>query len=95
MVLQLRLHAPHAGGLGLIPGQGTRGLPGGSMGKESACNAGDTGLIPGSGRSLGEENGYPLQYSRLENPVDRGAWWATVHGGRKRVNIKISTLLGK
>ena len=44
------------------------GFPGGSDGKESTCNAGDTGLIPGSGRSPGEGNGYPLQYSCLENP---------------------------
>ena len=44
-----------------------------------ACNAGDLGLIPGSGRSPGEENGNPLQYSCLENPMDRGAWQATVH----------------
>ena len=52
-------------------------------GKDSACNAGaagDTGLIPGSGRSAGEGNGNPLQYSCLENPTDRGAWRATVHG---------------
>ena len=48
--------------------------------KASACNAGDLGLIPGSGRSPGEGNGNPLQYSCLENPMDRGAWWATVHG---------------
>ena len=52
-------------------------------GKESACNAGDLGLIPGSGRSPGEGNGYPLQCSCLENPMDRGAWWATVHGVAK------------
>ena len=50
------------------------------MGKESACIAGDLGLIPGLGRSPGEGNGNPLQYSCLENPMDRGAWWATVHG---------------
>ena len=49
----------------------------GSEGKESACNAGDLGLIPGLGRSPGEGNGYPLQYSCLENFKDRGAWWAT------------------
>ena len=55
-------------------------LPGGSDGKESACNVGDLGSIPGLGRSLGEGNGNPLQYSCLENPVDGGAWWATVHG---------------
>ena len=54
-----------------------------SSGKESACNAGDTGdvgLIPGSGRSPGEGNGYPLWFSCLENSMDRGAWWAIVHG---------------
>ena len=54
-------------------------FPCGSDGKESACNAGDLGSIPGSGRSLGEEGGYSLQYSCLENPMDRGPWWATVH----------------
>ena len=56
------------------------GFPGGSVGRESAWNAGDPGLIPDSGRSPGEGNGYSLQYSCLENSVDRGAWWATVHG---------------
>ena len=56
------------------------GFPCSSVGKESACNAGDLGLIPRSGRSPGEGNGNPLQYSCLENPVDRGAWQATVHG---------------
>ena len=59
------------------------GFPGGSVGKESACIAGDLGSIPGSGRSLGEGNGNPLQYSCLENPMDREAWWATVHGVAK------------
>ena len=54
-------------------------FPGGSNGKESACNAGDTGSIPGLGKSSGEGNGYPLQYSCLENPVDRGAWQVAVH----------------
>ena len=54
-------------------------FPGGSVGKESASNAADLGLIPGSGRSPGEGNGNPLQYSCLENPLDRGAWQATVH----------------
>ena len=53
---------------------------GGSEGKESSCNAGDQGSIPGSGRSPGEGNGNPLQYSCLENPMDRGAWQATVWG---------------
>ena len=51
----------------------SEGFPCSSVGKESACNAGDPGLIPGSGRSLGEGNGNPLQYSCLENPMDRGA----------------------
>ena len=51
--------------------------------KESASNAGDSGLIPGFGRSPGKGNGYPLQYSCLENPMDRGAWWATAHGVTK------------
>ena len=55
------------------------GFPGGSDSKESACNAGDTRLIPGSERSPGKQNGYPLQYSCLENLMDRGAWWTTVH----------------
>ena len=55
------------------------GFPGGSEVKVSACNVGDLGLILGSGRSPGEGNGNPLQYSCLENPMDRGAWWATVH----------------
>ena len=54
-------------------------LPCSSDGKESACNAGDQGLIPGSGKSSGEGNGNPLQYSCLENPMDRGAWKAIVH----------------
>ena len=53
------------------------------MVEESTCNAGDPGLIPGSGRSSGEGNGYPLQYSCLENSTDRGVWWATVHGVAK------------
>ena len=56
------------------------GLPYGSDGKESACNAGDLGSIPGSGRGPGEGNSNPLQYSCLENPMDRGVWWATVQG---------------
>ena len=59
------------------------GFPGGSDVKETACNAGDLGLIPESGRSPGEENGKPLQYSCLENPMVRGAWTATIHGVAK------------
>ena len=58
-------------------------FPGGSEVKASACNAGDLGLVPGSGRCPGEGNGNPLQYSCLENPMDGGAWWATVHGVAK------------
>ena len=57
-----------------------RGLPRWFGGKESACQAVDMGSIPGSARSLGEGNGNPLQYSCLEEPMDRGAWWATDHG---------------
>ena len=56
------------------------GFPHSSVSKESACNAGDLGSIPRSGRSPGEGNGNLLQYSCLENPMDRGAWHATVHG---------------
>ena len=52
--------------------------PNGSAGKESACNAGDTGSIPGSGRTSGGGNGHSLRYSCLKNPMDKGAWWATV-----------------
>ena len=59
------------------------GFPGGSEVKASVCNAGDLGWIPGLGRSPGEGNGNPLQYSYLENPMDRGAWWAAVHGVAK------------
>ena len=60
-----------------------RELPGSSVGRESACNVGDIGSLPGLGRSPGEGNGNPLQYSCLENPMDRGVWWATVHGVAK------------
>ena len=56
----------------------TLGFPGGSEVKASACNAGDLGSIPELGRSPGEGNSNPLQYSCLENPMDGGAWWATV-----------------
>ena len=59
------------------------GFPGGSDGKESACSARGPGWIPGSGRASGERNGSPRQYSCLEHPMDRGAWWATVHGVAK------------
>ena len=59
------------------------GFPCSSVGRESACSAGDMGLIPGLGRSLGEGNGNPLQYPCLENLMDRGSWWAAVHGVTK------------
>ena len=59
------------------------GFPGGSDGKESACNVGDLDSTPESGRSPVEGKGYPLQYSYLENPMNRGAWWVTVHGAAK------------
>ena len=64
----------------------TWGFPGGSAGKESTCNAEDLGQIPGLERAPGGGHGDPLQYSCLENPMDRGAWWATVHGDAKSQN---------
>ena len=70
-----------------------QGFPGGSEVKASACSAGDLGLIPGLARSPEEGNGNPLQYSCLENPVDGGAWWATVLGvakSRTQVSNSIS-----
>ena len=60
-----------------------RGFPGGSDSKEFACTTVDLGSIPVLGRSPEEGNGYPIQYSRLGNPLDRGAWWATVYGVAK------------
>ena len=62
------------------------GFPGGSVVKNPPANAGDVGLIPGSGRSPGEGNGNPLQYSCLGNPMDRGTWQATVHGVAKELD---------
>ena len=59
------------------------GFPGGSEVKAPVCSVGDLGSIPGLGRFPGEGNGNPLQYSCLENPMDRGAWWAIVHGVAK------------
>ena len=58
-------------------------FPRSSVGKESVCSAGDPVSIPGSGRSAGEGNGNPLQYPCLENPMDRGAWQAKVHGSQE------------
>ena len=75
---------------------GTRalwGFPSGSDSKESACNPGELGWIPGWGRSPGGGHGNPLQYSCLENPGDRGAWWATVHGVAKSQTRLLSTFL--
>ena len=64
------------------------GFTSSSIGKESACNSGDLGSIHGLGRSSGEGNVNPLQYSCLENSMDRGAWWATIHGfGRKESDM--------
>ena len=63
------------------------GFPGGSEAKESACNAGDPGSIPESGRSPEEWDGYPLQYSCLENSMHRGAWQATVYGVTKELDM--------
>ena len=67
----------------------TLGFPGGSVVKNLLVNAGDLGSIPGSGRPPGEGNSNPLQYSCLENPMDGGAWWATVHGvAQSRTRLK-------
>ena len=63
------------------------GFPGGSVIKNLPDNSGDTGLIPGSGKSSGEGNGNPVQYFCLENPMDRGAWWATAHGVTKESDM--------
>ena len=70
------------------------GFPGGSSGEEPAANAGDrrdSGLTPGRGRSPGGGHGNPLQYSCLENPMDRGDWRATVHGGHIELNMTEAT----
>ena len=64
--------------MGFLCGSGVKNLP---------ANAGDVGLIPEEGRSPGEENGKLLQYSCLGNPIDRGAWWTTVHGVAKELDI--------
>ena len=67
------------------------GFPGNLSGKESTCQAGDGDLIPGLRRSSAEGNGNPLQYSFLENPMDRGTWWATVHGVAKELDMTEAT----
>ena len=84
IILVNKLHAETAGVLFFFIH--TFDLPGGSEGKESACNVGDPGLIPGLGRSPGEGNGNPLQYSCLEIPVDGGAWRATNSWGCKELD---------
>ena len=68
----------------------SKGAPGASYGKESAYNAGDPGSIPGLGRSSGEGNGNPLQYSYLKNFMDRGTWWAIVYrrGTKSQTQLK-------
>ena len=66
-------------------------FPGGSVVKNPPVNAGDTGLIPGLGKSPGVGNGNPLQYSCLENPMDRGAWWATFHRGHRELDMTKET----
>ena len=70
------------------------GFPSGSMVKNLPANSGDArdmGLIPGSGRFTGEENGNPFQYSCLGNPMDREAWWTTVHGMAQRIGHDLAT----
>ena len=62
-------------------------IQGGSDGKEGACNVGDLGFIPRSGRSPGEGNAYPFQYSCLENSMNRGAWWGYIPWGRKELDM--------
>ena len=65
----------------------SQGFPGGSVVKNQPANAGDSGLIPVSGRSYGGGHGNPLQYSCLENPMDRGAWQSTVHRVAKELDM--------
>ena len=76
-------HLPHWGKILLLVCLRLLNFPGGSEGKESACNAGDSGSIPGLWRSPREGTGYPLQHSYLENSLDIGAWQTTVHGVTK------------
>ena len=73
--------------LNLHPNIVQEGLPWWLSGKESTCQAGDKGSIPGSGRCPGEGNGNPRQYPCLGNPMDRGAWWAVVHGVAKELDM--------
>ena len=76
LIISLNYHSKHL----LAAYQVSPGFPGGSDSKESACNAEDLGSIPELGRSLGEGNDNPFQYSCLGNSMDRGAWQVTVHG---------------
>ena len=76
-------HCPESAPVDLIYSSHKNSFSGGSVVKNLLASAGDTGSIPGLGRSLGEGNGNPLQYSHLGKPMDRGAWWATVHGVTK------------
>ena len=69
--------------LDLNPSMSFKGFPGGSDGKESTYNVRDVGSIPGLGRASGRGHGNPLQYSCLKDSMDRGAWWAVVHGVAK------------
>ena len=73
----------------------SKDFPGDSDGKESAFNAEDLGSIPGLGRSPGEGNSNPLQYSCLENPMNGGAWWATVHGAQRVRYDRATSLFSK
>ena len=70
-----------------LPGKLYHGFPSGTVAKNPPASARDEGSIPGSGRSPGEGSGTPLQYSCLGNPMDRGAWWATVHGVAKESDM--------
>ena len=86
------LATPWTAGYQASPSMGFWGVPCGSAGKESACNVGVLGSISGVGRSPGEGNGNPLQYSCLGNPMDGGAWWAAVHGvARSRTRLSSFT----
>ena len=102
------IHSTYSGERGKLAGsrfslvlfvfpKASKGFPGGTMVKNLPANAGDTGdmgSIPGSGRSPGGGHGNPLQYSCLENPMDRGAWWATAHGvarAKHDLETKLST----
>ena len=77
------IHVVNVQGPGELQWSGSLFFPGGSASEESACSAGDLGSMPRSGRFPGEGNGNPLQYSCLENFMDRGAWQAVVHGVAK------------